>query len=80
MQTIRGFFLIVPFFIKSICSLLQEQTNINQSLSFVDEIILETTHSIKKMAVILVFILMEDDPLFKPYVLSALKIYKVNFF
>ncbi|HEY5968587.1 MAG TPA: hypothetical protein VIU35_11470 [Chitinophagaceae bacterium] len=42
MQTIRGFLLIVPFFIKSISSLLQELTNTNQSLSFVDGSILET--------------------------------------
>jgi hypothetical protein len=38
MQTIRGAFLIVPFFFMSICSLTQKRTDINQALFISDEI------------------------------------------
>ena len=79
MRTIRRFLLIVPFFIMSICSLKQEQTEINQPLPIVDEITFDSCtltffSQVKSIQPILLNTELDvnDHPLFMPYVLSAL--------
>jgi hypothetical protein len=77
MQTIRRFLLIVPFLIMSICSLNQEQTEINQPLPIVeitfDSYTLNLFPQVKTIQPILLNIELDvNDHLFMPYVQSAI--------
>ena len=82
MQTIRGLFLIVPFSIKSICSLTQLLTDWRQPLSIIEGFFFESqtlnssSQSVDAIGIDKINMLNTesdtDDLLLRPYVLSAL--------